>query len=360
MRQAPGRIIGISVDARGQSRPTAWRCRRASSTSAARRRPRTSAPRRRCSRTSRRCTRCITAPTACARLRDACPRPGARARSGADRARLRQTNAPTSTRCASRGPDVERGPRRRPRRRGSISATRPTARSASRSTRRRRSKTSQRHRHGRSRARGGATRTAVDPATTRPCRSMRRRALHRTSTFLTHPVFNTHHSETKMMRYIRSLERKDVGLDTSMIPLGLVHDEAERGVGDDSGHLAGVLADASVRAARSGGGLSADLRRARSARSAQITGFAAVSLQPNSGAQGEFAGLMTIRAYHRDRGDAASRRRADPVVRAWHQPGERDDGGAERSWSWPATATATSTSTTCARRPSSTRIACRR
>src|SRR5207245_9500319 len=45
-------------------------------------------------------------------------------------------------------------------------------------------------------------------------------AIRRTSTFLTHPVFNTHHSETQMMRYIRSLERKDIGLDTSMIPLG--------------------------------------------------------------------------------------------------------------------------------------------
>ena len=47
-----------------------------------------------------------------------------------------------------------------------------------------------------------------------------RRRLARTSPFLTHPVFNTHHSETEMMRYIRSLERKDIGLDTSMIPLG--------------------------------------------------------------------------------------------------------------------------------------------
>src|SRR6185436_7308578 len=46
------------------------------------------------------------------------------------------------------------------------------------------------------------------------------RSLARTSAFLTHPVFNTHHSETEMMRYIRSLERKDIGLDTSMIPLG--------------------------------------------------------------------------------------------------------------------------------------------
>ena len=58
----------------------------------------------------------------------------------------------------------------------------------------------------------------------------------------------------------------------------------------------------------------------------EITGFAAVSLQPNSGAQGEFAGLMVIRAYHRDRGDSQPRRRADSVVGARHQSGERGHG----------------------------------
>ncbi len=125
--------------------------------------------------------------------------------------------------------------------------------------------------------------------------------LQRTSKYLTHPVFNTHHSETKMMRYIRSLERKDVGLDTSMIPLGSctmklnaasemlpvtwpsfsrVHPFAP------SGQAAGyrLVFD--------------ELERAL----CEITGLAAVSLQPNSGAQGEFAGLMVIRAYHHHRG----------------------------------------------------------
>ena len=85
----------------------------------------------------------------------------------------------------------------------------------------------------------------------------------------------------------------------------LVHDEAERGRRDAAGELAGVQPAASVRARRTGG--RAMRRSSAISRSALcgITGLAAVSLQPNSGAQGEFAGLMTIRAYHRDRGDAA-------------------------------------------------------
>ena len=128
-------------------------------------------------------------------------------------------------------------------------------------------------------------------------------ALQRTSPYLTHPVFNSHHSETKMMRYLKSLERKDVGLDTSMIPLGSctmklnaasemipvswpefsrIHPFAPRDQASGYSQIFGELEDALCR----------------------ITGFAAVSLQPNSGAQGEFAGLLTIRAYHRDRGDA--------------------------------------------------------
>jgi glycine dehydrogenase len=124
----------------------------------------------------------------------------------------------------------------------------------------------------------------------------------RTSPFLTHPVFNTHRSETQMMRYIRTLERKDVGLDTSMIPLGSctmklnaasemrpvtweafsrIHPFAPAEQVEGYAQVIGELEHALLR----------------------ITGFEAVSLQPNSGAQGEVAGLMVIRAYHRDRGD---------------------------------------------------------
>src|SRR6185295_7521471 len=125
--------------------------------------------------------------------------------------------------------------------------------------------------------------------------------LQRTSRYLTHPVFNSHHSETKMMRYIRSLERKDVGLDTAMIPLG----SCTMKLNAASEMLPVTWSQFSrlhpfAPAAQAGGyrRVFDELEQAL----CRITGLAAVSLQPNSGAQGEFAGLMTIRAYHHDRG----------------------------------------------------------
>ena len=87
--------------------------------------------------------------------------------------------------------------------------------------------------------------------------------LRRRSSFLTHPVFNTHHSETEMMRYIRSLERKDIGLDTAHDPARVLHDEAECRGRDDAGQLAGVLAPAPVRARGAGRRVPAGVRRAR-------------------------------------------------------------------------------------------------
>ena len=127
--------------------------------------------------------------------------------------------------------------------------------------------------------------------------------LRRTSEYLTHPVFNTHHSETKMMRYIKSLERKDVGLDTSMIPLGsctMKLNAASEMLPVTWPEFSEMHPFAPVEQAKG----YAKVFRELEAALCTITGFAAVSLQPNSGAQGEFAGLMTIRAYHRDRGDA--------------------------------------------------------
>jgi glycine dehydrogenase len=128
-------------------------------------------------------------------------------------------------------------------------------------------------------------------------------ALRRSSPYLTHPVFNTHHSETKMMRYIRTLERKDVGLDTSMIPLGsctMKLNAASEMIPVSWPEFSRMHPFAPLDQARGYTHLFDELERAL----CRITGFAAVSLQPNSGAQGEFAGLMVIRAYHRDRGDA--------------------------------------------------------
>ena len=127
-------------------------------------------------------------------------------------------------------------------------------------------------------------------------------SLARQSAFLTHPVFNRHHSELEMMRYIRGLERKDIGLDTSMIPLG----SCTMKLNAASEMLPITWPEFSrphpfVPVDQMGGyqQIFTELERSLAA----ITGFAAVSLQPNSGAQGEFAGLMVIRAYHRDRGD---------------------------------------------------------
>src|SRR5204863_5891531 len=125
----------------------------------------------------------------------------------------------------------------------------------------------------------------------------------RASAYLAHPVFNTHHSETQMMRYIRSLERKDVGLDTSMIPLGsctMKLNAAAEMLPVTWPSFSRMHPFAPLDQAAGYVEVCRDLEAAF----CEITGFAAVSLQPNSGAQGEFAGLMAIRAYHRDRGDS--------------------------------------------------------
>ena len=125
----------------------------------------------------------------------------------------------------------------------------------------------------------------------------------RTTGFMAHPVFNTHRSETQMMRYIRSLERKDIGLDTSMIPLGsctMKLNAATEMLPVTWEHFSRIHPFAPVDQAQGYAQIITELEHAL----AEITGFAAVSMQPNSGAQGEFAGLMVIRAYHRDRGDS--------------------------------------------------------
>jgi glycine dehydrogenase len=127
-------------------------------------------------------------------------------------------------------------------------------------------------------------------------------SLQRTSPYLTHPVFNAHHSEHEMLRYIKSLESKDLSLCHSMIPLGSctmklnATTEMIPVTWAEFGRLHPFAPADQV-----GGYYSVfnELDKWLS----EITGFAAMSLQPNAGAQGEYAGLMVIRAYHQDRGD---------------------------------------------------------
>ena len=124
----------------------------------------------------------------------------------------------------------------------------------------------------------------------------------RTSAFLTHPVFNTHHSETEMLRYMRTLESRDLSLTHSMIPLGSctmkLNATAEM-IPVTWPEFGRLHPFAPVDQSQGYQELFRNLEGAL----AEITGFHAVSLQPNAGSQGEYAGLLTIAAYHRSRGD---------------------------------------------------------
>jgi glycine dehydrogenase len=124
----------------------------------------------------------------------------------------------------------------------------------------------------------------------------------RTSDHLTHPVFHEHRSETDMLRYLRRLADKDVALDRAMIPLGsctMKLNATTEMIPVTWNEFAAIHPFAPLDQAEGYRELIADLE----ATLAQITGYDAVSLQPNAGSQGELAGLLAIRAYHRSRGD---------------------------------------------------------
>ncbi|MCA0145581.1 aminomethyl-transferring glycine dehydrogenase [Blastococcus sp. LR1] len=126
--------------------------------------------------------------------------------------------------------------------------------------------------------------------------------LRRRTPFLTHPVFSAHRSETAMMRYLRSLSDKDLALDRTMIPLGsctMKLNAATEMAAITWPEFAGLHPFAPVEQARGYRQLIDEL----CAGLAEVTGYAAVSVQPNAGSQGEFAGLLAIRGYHRSRGD---------------------------------------------------------
>jgi glycine dehydrogenase len=139
---------------------------------------------------------------------------------------------------------------------------------------------------------------ALDAATPDALPPARQRA----SKFLTHAVFNTHHSEHELLRYMRALADKDLAMDRTMIPLGSctmkLNATAEMipVTWPEFGQIHPLAPAEQTRGYR-------ELVGSLEAMLVEITGYDAVSLQPNSGAQGEYAGLLAIRAYHRGRGE---------------------------------------------------------
>jgi glycine dehydrogenase len=128
------------------------------------------------------------------------------------------------------------------------------------------------------------------------------RTLLRQSAFLSHPVFNSHHSEHELLRYMRALADKDLAMDRTMIPLGSctmkLNATAEMipVTWPEFGQIHPLAPASQTRGYK-------ELIDGLEAMLVECTGYDAVSLQPNSGAQGEYAGLLAIRAYHRSRGE---------------------------------------------------------
>ncbi len=127
--------------------------------------------------------------------------------------------------------------------------------------------------------------------------------LQRKSAFLTHPVFHAHRSETQMLRYLRRLADRDIALDRAMIPLGsctMKLNATTEMIPVTWEAFGGMHPFAPRDQARGYKRITGELER----QLCEITGYDAVSLQPNAGSQGEFAGLLAIRAWHASRGEA--------------------------------------------------------
>ncbi|MFS0828561.1 aminomethyl-transferring glycine dehydrogenase [Pseudomonas phoenicis] len=127
-------------------------------------------------------------------------------------------------------------------------------------------------------------------------------ALRRQSAFLEHPVFNRYHSETELMRYLRRLADQDLALDRSMIPLGsctMKLNAASEMIPVTWAEFGNLHPFAPAEQSQGYAQMTEELEAMLCA----ATGYDAVSLQPNAGSQGEYAGLLAIRAYHRSRGD---------------------------------------------------------
>ena len=135
-----------------------------------------------------------------------------------------------------------------------------------------------------------------------PSRSSIPSNLRRTSPYLQHPVFNTYHSETEILRYIHRLEAKDLSLNNSMIPLGSCTMKLNAVAEMEAitwPNFSQIHPYAPLDQVKGYLNLFEDLEKWL----CEITGFAAISLQPNAGSQGEYAGMLAIREYHHSRGD---------------------------------------------------------
>ena len=262
------------------------RCRRASSTSGGRRPPATSAPRRCCSPTSPACTPCTTAPTACAPSPNGCTSSLASSPAGLP-VRHDSFFDTLSVRVASADDTLARA---RDARHQPAEDRRPKP-SASRSTRPRTPEIVAR------------VREILDAPANAPLAGGIPPALLRSLGILTHPVFRTYHSETQMLRYLRRLSDRDLALDRTMIPLGsctMKLNATTEMTPITWPEFAEMHPFAPVDQAAGYAELFADLEAAL----CEITGYDAVSLQPNAGSQGELAGLLAIREYHASRGEA--------------------------------------------------------
>ena len=292
-RTLPGRLVGVSVDAQGEPR-TALRCRRASSTSVARRRRATSAPRRSSSRSSPACTRRTTDPKACGRSRERVHSHAVRLAASLGKGGVEVVHDAffdtLTVRVPARAAEVLAAARSRRINLREIDADTIAV---------------------------ALDETTTDAIVASVCAAFGVAVvdgdeqlsdaipdpLRRTTEYLTHPAFHRYRSEHQMLRYLRRLADRDLALDRTMIPLGSctmkLNATAEM-IPITWPEFGRIHPFAPMEQAQGYLRVFEDLERWL----AEITGYDAISLQPNAGSQGEYAGLLAIRRYHEHRGEA--------------------------------------------------------